>query len=151
MVVALLLIAASSGLASAANNAPLGTPGADTLIGSDVPARRQVSLVAGSVTDPVNSPSPRAEASGSSAAPTPLLVAEGVQFFFAIPATFETLRLPANLGLYGRLMYGVRDAAELKQAVDVPVVANGRLGDPADAVGVMERGEADAIGLAAGA
>ena len=78
----------------------------------------------------------------------PLLVAEGVQFFFAIPATFETLRLPANLGLYGRLMYGVRDAAELKQAVDVPVVANGRLGDPTDAVGVLERGDADAIGLA---
>ena len=78
----------------------------------------------------------------------PLLVAEGVQFFFAIPATFESLRLPANLGLYGRLMYGVGDAAALKQAVDVPVVANGRLGDPADAVGVLERGDADAIGLA---
>jgi len=78
----------------------------------------------------------------------PQLVADGVQFFFAIPATFESLRLPANLGLYGRLMYGVGDAAALKQAVDVPVVANGRLGDPADAVGVLERGEADAIGLA---
>jgi 2,4-dienoyl-CoA reductase (NADPH2) len=56
--------------------------------------------------------------------------------------------LPANLGLYGRLMYGVGDAAALTQAVDVPVVANGRLGDPADAVGVLERGDADAIGLA---
>jgi 2,4-dienoyl-CoA reductase (NADPH2) len=78
----------------------------------------------------------------------PQLVADGVQFFFAIPATFESLRLPANLGLYGRLMYGVGDAAALKQAVDVPVVANGRLGDPADAVGVLERGDADAIGLA---
>jgi len=78
----------------------------------------------------------------------PLLVAEGVHFFFAIPATFESLRLPVNLGLYGRLMYGVGDAAALKQAVDVPVVANGRLGDPADAVAVLERGDADAIGLA---
>jgi 2,4-dienoyl-CoA reductase (NADPH2) len=78
----------------------------------------------------------------------PLLVAEGVHFFFAIPATFEALRLPPNLGLYGRLMYGVGDAAALKQVVDVPVVANGRLGDPADAVGVLERGDADAIGLA---
>ena len=78
----------------------------------------------------------------------PLLVAEGVQFLFAIPATFETLRLPANLGLYGRLRYGVGDAAVLKHAVDVPVVANGRLGDPLDAVGVLERGDADAIGLA---
>ncbi len=78
----------------------------------------------------------------------PLLAAEGVHFLFAIPATFETLRLPANLGLYGRLMYGVGDAAAVKQAVDVPVVANGTLGDPADAVGVLERGDADAIGLA---
>ena len=78
----------------------------------------------------------------------PLLVAEGVRFLFAIPATFETLRLPANVGLYGRPRYGVGDAAVLKQAVDVPVVANGRLGDPVDAVGVLERGDADAIGLA---
>ena len=78
----------------------------------------------------------------------PLLVAEGVHFLFAIPATFQTLRLPANLGLYDRLMYGVRDAAVLKQAVDVPVVANGKLGDPHDAVGVLERGDADALGLA---
>jgi 2,4-dienoyl-CoA reductase (NADPH2) len=78
----------------------------------------------------------------------PLLVAEGVRFLFAIPATFETLRLPANLGLYGRPRYGVGDAAVLKPAVDVPVVANGRLGDPVDAVGVLERGDADAIGLA---
>jgi 2,4-dienoyl-CoA reductase (NADPH2) len=78
----------------------------------------------------------------------PLLVAEGVRFLFAIPATFETLRLPANFGLYGRPRYGVGDAAVLKHAVDVPVVANGRLGDPVDAVGVLERGDADAIGLA---
>lgn len=78
----------------------------------------------------------------------PLLVAEGVQFLFAIPATFETLRLPANLGLMGRHMYAMPDTTALTAAVDVPVVANGRLGDPVDAVGVLERGEADAVGLA---
>lgn len=85
---------------------------------------------------------------GDAARLAPLLVAEGVQFLFAIPATFETLRLPANLGLYARHAYGVGDAAALKEAVDVPIVANGQLGDPYAAVGVLERGEADAIGLA---
>jgi len=61
----------------------------------------------------------------------PLLVAEGVEFLFAIPATFETLRLPAKpSGSTGRLRYGVGDAAVFKHAVDVPVVANGRLGTP---------------------
>lgn len=78
----------------------------------------------------------------------PLLVAEGVQFVFGIPATFETLRKPPNVGLYSRRMYSVADNAALHEAVDVPVIANGRLGNPADAVGVLERGEADAIGLA---
>jgi 2,4-dienoyl-CoA reductase (NADPH2) len=77
----------------------------------------------------------------------PLLAAEGVQFLFGIPATFESLHRPANVGLYSRRMYSVPDNAALKQAVDIPVIANGRLGDPRDAVGVLERGEADAIGL----
>lgn len=78
----------------------------------------------------------------------PMLVDAGVQFLFAIPATFETLRLPPNLGLYGRRAYSVPDTAAIKQAVGVPVIANGRLGDPLDAVQVLERAEADAIGLA---
>lgn len=78
----------------------------------------------------------------------PLLVKEGIDFLFAIPATFETLRLPANLGLYGRHMYAVDDTAALKRVVDVPVIANGRLGDPQDALAVLERGDADAVGLA---
>ena len=78
----------------------------------------------------------------------PLLVDEGIDFLFAIPATFEALRLPANLGLYGRHMYAVNDSTALKAAVDVPVVANGRLGDPVDAVGLLTSAKADAIGLA---
>lgn len=78
----------------------------------------------------------------------PSLAAEGVQFLFGIPATFESLRHPPNAGLFGRRMYSVADNAALKQVVDIPVVANGKLGDPADAAGVLERGEADAIGLA---
>ena len=78
----------------------------------------------------------------------PLLAAEGVQFLFGIPATFESLRKPPNVGLYARRMYSVPDNAALKQVVDIPVIANGQLGDPNDAVGVLERGDADAIGLA---
>lgn len=78
----------------------------------------------------------------------PLLTSEGVQFLFAIPATFESLRLTANLGLYGRRAYSVADNAAIKSVVEVPVIANGRLGDPADAAAVLEGGAADAVGLA---
>lgn len=78
----------------------------------------------------------------------PLLQDEGVAFIFPIPATFESLRLPQNLGLYGRHMYSVQDCAAVKKVVAIPVVANGRLGDPDDAERVLAKGIADAIGLA---
>jgi 2,4-dienoyl-CoA reductase (NADPH2) len=77
-----------------------------------------------------------------------LLEAEGVDFIFPIPATFESLRLPQNLGLYGRHMYSVQDSAAVKAAVNIPVIANGRLGDPRDAALLLAEGGADAIGLA---
>ncbi|MBA3843771.1 MAG: NADH:flavin oxidoreductase [Actinobacteria bacterium] len=78
----------------------------------------------------------------------PHLTAERIAFIVPTPATFETLRMPANLGLYGKRMYSVSDAAAVKAVSDVPVIANGRLGDPYDAERVLNEGVADAIGLA---
>ncbi|MFC4948004.1 hypothetical protein [Pseudonocardia sp. GCM10023141] len=78
----------------------------------------------------------------------PQLVAGGVDFLFAIPATFASLRVAPNVGLYGRRAYAMADTLAVAQAVDVPVVANGRLGDPFDAEDVLERGDAAAVGLA---
>lgn len=78
----------------------------------------------------------------------PRLVEAGTDFLFAIPATFESLRVPPNVGLLGRHAYAMDDVRALAAAVDVPVVANGRLGDPADAEAVLARGEAAAVGLA---
>ena len=78
----------------------------------------------------------------------PLLEAEGAAFLFAIPATFETLRLPDNAGLLNRLGYALADTAELARSVRIPVVANGSLGDPRDAAHVLETDQASAVGLA---
>lgn len=78
----------------------------------------------------------------------PLLVEDGMEFVFPIPATFESLRIPPNVGLFGRRGYALSDIAAVKQAVTVPVIANGGRSDPADAVGVIERGDADGVGLA---
>jgi 2,4-dienoyl-CoA reductase (NADPH2) len=78
----------------------------------------------------------------------PLLEAEGAAFLFAIPATFETLRLPDNAGLLNRLGYALADTAALARSVRIPVVANGSLGDPRDAARVLQAGQAAAVGLA---
>ncbi|MBB5156965.1 oxidoreductase [Saccharopolyspora phatthalungensis] len=78
----------------------------------------------------------------------PLLEDEGVQFLFAIPATFETLRLPANQGLFARRGYGGSASSALAAAVSIPVIANGGLGDPSDAEEVLEHDNVAAVGLA---
>ncbi|MGA5042253.1 NADH:flavin oxidoreductase [Streptomyces capoamus] len=78
----------------------------------------------------------------------PMLEAEGAAFFFGIPATFETMRLPANAALMKQRGYSVADNAALTAATGVPVVANGGLGDPRDAERVLKAGQAAAIGLA---
>ncbi|MFI9754441.1 oxidoreductase [Streptomyces collinus] len=78
----------------------------------------------------------------------PLLQAEGAAFLFAIPATFETMRLPANLGMYDRPGCALDDTAALQRVVDIPVVANGGLGDPRAALQVLETQQAAAVALA---
>jgi 2,4-dienoyl-CoA reductase (NADPH2) len=78
----------------------------------------------------------------------PLLEAEGAAFLFAIPATFETMRLPGNAGLLNRRGYALADTAALARSVRIPVVANGSLGDPRDAAHVLETDQASAVGLA---
>ena len=77
-----------------------------------------------------------------------LLEAEGTQFLFAIPATFETLRLPSNLGLLKRKGYALADSKALAEAVSIPVIANGGLSDPADLVNAMTEYKASAVALA---
>lgn len=78
----------------------------------------------------------------------PLLQAAGAHFLFAIPATFETLRLPPNLGLLNRKGYALADTRALAEAVDIPVIANGGLKHPEDAVEAIGRHRATAVALA---
>jgi 2,4-dienoyl-CoA reductase (NADPH2) len=72
----------------------------------------------------------------------------GVQFVMPIATTFESLRAPENLGLFDKHMFQHHLAVRLSRELDVPVLAHGKLGDPADAERVLERGEAAAVGLA---
>ena len=77
-----------------------------------------------------------------------MLEAEGVHFILPVPATFEALKRPENLGLYGRTFHGIDAAIAIKQAVGIPVIANGKLGDPYVAEHVLKHGEGDAVALA---
>lgn len=76
------------------------------------------------------------------------LEGDGIDFILPVPATFEALKRPENLGLYGRMMHSLDDAIAINGAVEIPVIANGKLGDPYVAEHVLKHGEADAIGLA---
>jgi 2,4-dienoyl-CoA reductase (NADPH2) len=76
------------------------------------------------------------------------LAPRGVHFAMPIATTFESLRAPANLGLFNRHMFQHHLAVRLSEELEIPVLANGKLGDPTDAEGVLERGEAVAVGLA---
>lgn len=73
---------------------------------------------------------------------------EGVHFILPAPSTFEALRRPENLGLLGRTMYALDDVIAIGGAVDIPVIANGKLEDPYVAEHVLKHGEADAVALA---
>jgi 2,4-dienoyl-CoA reductase (NADPH2) len=76
------------------------------------------------------------------------LEVRGVHFVVPIAGTFESLREPGNLGLFDEPLFQHHLAVRLSRELDVPVLANGGLGDPADAEAVLERGEAAAVGLA---
>jgi 2,4-dienoyl-CoA reductase (NADPH2) len=76
------------------------------------------------------------------------LAPRGVHFVMPIATTFESLRAPQNLGLFDKHMFQHHLAIRLAQELDLPVLANGKLGKPSDAEGVLERGEAAAVGLA---
>ena len=77
-----------------------------------------------------------------------MLEVEGVHFILPVPATFETLKRPENLGLYGRSLHGLDSAIAIKRVVDIPVIANGKLGDPYVAEHVLKHDEGDAVALA---
>ena len=72
----------------------------------------------------------------------------GVHFVIPVAATFEALGAPHNAGLYARPKFQHHDTMRLAAELSIPVLANGRLGDPAEAEAVLRRGEAAAIGLA---
>ncbi|MFI8461829.1 NADH:flavin oxidoreductase [Kitasatospora sp. NPDC085464] len=78
----------------------------------------------------------------------PLLEDAGAAFLFAVPATFETMRLPRNADVLGEPGYSVHDSEALQHAVRIPVVANGGLGDPREAARVLRAQQAQAVGLA---
>lgn len=78
----------------------------------------------------------------------PMLEQDGAAFLFAIPATFETLRLPANAGLLNRIGYAQPDTQALAAAVRIPVIANGALGDPRESVQALTTHGAAAVALA---
>ena len=72
----------------------------------------------------------------------------GVHFILPVPVTFEALKLPENQDLYGRTLHGLDGAIAIKRVVDIPVIANGKLGDPYVAEHVLKHGEGDAVALA---
>jgi 2,4-dienoyl-CoA reductase (NADPH2) len=72
----------------------------------------------------------------------------GVHFVIPVAATFEALGAPHNAGLYARPKFQHHDTLRLAAELGIPVLANGRLGDPVEAEAVLRRGEAAAIGLA---
>ncbi|WP_329142599.1 NADH:flavin oxidoreductase [Streptomyces sp. NBC_01456] len=78
----------------------------------------------------------------------PLLESEGAAFLFAIPATFETMRMPHNAGMLAKPGFSLDDSAALQRAVRIPVVANGGLGDPREAVRALQTHQGSAVGLA---
>jgi len=72
----------------------------------------------------------------------------GCDFLMPSLGSFETLRLPENAGLNTRPAYQMEACRRIKQAVSIPVIANGGLGDPQQAEQALLDGSADLIGLA---
>lgn len=72
----------------------------------------------------------------------------GCDFLMPSLGSFETLRRPENAGLNTRTGYQMAACRRIRQAVSLPVIANGGLGYPADAEQILREGSADLIGLA---
>jgi 2,4-dienoyl-CoA reductase (NADPH2) len=77
-----------------------------------------------------------------------LLEDRGVHFVIPIAATFESLQAPANRGLTTRPKFQHEYAIRLTSELDLPVLTNGGISEPAEAEAILRRGEAAAIGLA---
>jgi 2,4-dienoyl-CoA reductase (NADPH2) len=78
----------------------------------------------------------------------PLLAERGAHFVMPMATTFESLRAAHNLGLFDKAQFQHHLAVALSAELDIPVMANGKLGDPAVAERVLAAGEAAAVGLA---
>jgi 2,4-dienoyl-CoA reductase (NADPH2) len=76
------------------------------------------------------------------------LEGHGIHFVMPIASTFESLREPAQAGLFDRLMFQHEQARRLAAELEIPVLTNGRFGDPVVANQALADGEAAAVGLA---
>jgi 2,4-dienoyl-CoA reductase (NADPH2) len=76
------------------------------------------------------------------------LEGRGIDFVMPMATTFESLRHPSNEGIFGKEMFQHHLAARVAAEIDLPVISNGRLGDPVLAERVLADGESAAIGLA---
>jgi 2,4-dienoyl-CoA reductase (NADPH2) len=75
------------------------------------------------------------------------LEGRGIDFVMPILATFETLRHPSNEGLTSRVRFQHHAAVRLQREVSIPVLTNGKLGDPDVAAQIVADGESPAVGL----
>jgi 2,4-dienoyl-CoA reductase (NADPH2) len=78
----------------------------------------------------------------------PIVAAAGIDFIMPVVATFETMRLPHNVGMLDRPLFQHAQTAAIKRVSPVPVFSNGGIHDPELAERLLADGEADAIGLA---
>jgi len=81
------------------------------------------------------------------AAFAPALEGRGIDFLMPILATFETLRHPSNEGLTSRVGFQHHAATRLQRETSIPVLTNGKLGDPDVAARIVATGESPAVGL----
>ena len=87
-------------------------------------------------------------------------IKEGQEIARLLAATGEVDFINTGVGLPGSvhmmgvyplpLGYGVEPAASVKKAVDIPVVAQGRVNEPAQAEAILAQGKGDLIGMARG-
>jgi len=77
----------------------------------------------------------------------PLLEASGADFVIPVAATYESGKASGQQDLMRRALFNVRYAAPMRRTVSIPVLANGRLGDPWVAEHVLEHDLADAVAL----
>jgi NADPH2 dehydrogenase len=77
-----------------------------------------------------------------------LLVPAGLAYLSVMGGTYESFRLPEVVAASERPGYMVGLAAAVKAAVDIPVIAAGKIDSGALADEILAEGEADLIGLA---